>query len=47
MTQELIEPANPILVQTDNLAIEDGVLHGQFGEGFLERGEPQIIQIAR
>lgn len=29
--EQLIEPTNPILIQTDNLAIEDGVLHGQFG----------------
>jgi len=29
--EQLIEPTNPILIQTDNLAIEDGVLYGQFG----------------
>src|SRR5215469_6558265 len=29
--EQLIEPTNPILIQTDNLAIEDGVLHWQFG----------------
>jgi hypothetical protein len=28
--EQLIEATNPILIQTDNLAIEDGVLHGQF-----------------
>ena len=38
--EQLIEPPNPILIQTDNLAIEDGVLHGQFGESFLERSQP-------
>jgi hypothetical protein len=29
--EQLIEATSPILIQTDNLAIEDGVLHGQFG----------------
>jgi hypothetical protein len=42
----LIELAKLILIQTDDLAVENAVLNGQFSDGFLERGEAQIIQIA-
>jgi hypothetical protein len=42
----MVELAHAALIQTTNLPVDNGVLHGQFGESGLQRFEPEILQVA-